>query len=98
MTRWRVFITPAAERALKGLPRDVEHFILGEFAGIIRRNPFAGTQLSGPLAWLHSFHFTIGGQPYRVAYSIDRTASKILVHFVGHRSGFYERVRKRLGW
>lgn len=68
-----------------------------EFPRIVREDPFVGEPLTGPLAWLRSFHFSIGGQPYRIAYSVDGPTAKILIHFVGHRSAFYERLRKKLG-
>lgn len=96
MKGWRVFITSAAEKAVKRLPLEVQNFVLIEFPEIIRKNPFAGERLSGPLNWLRSFHFSINSKPYRIAYSVDSKTSKIFIHYAGHRGSFYERLRRVL--
>jgi|SRR3989344_5994726 len=88
-----VFITPAAERSCKILPREVKDFVFQELALLLGKNPLAGEALVPPLEPLRSFHFTKDGQKYRVAYTVDERTKKIIVHFVGHRSGFYERLR-----
>lgn len=94
---WRVFITPAAERALKKLPNSVRYFVENKVPSLLKLNPFVGDQLSGPLSWLRSFHFAVSGKPYRVAYSVDAKSRKVIIHFVGYRGGFYERIRRLLG-
>ncbi|KKW17010.1 MAG: hypothetical protein UY56_C0005G0035 [Parcubacteria group bacterium GW2011_GWA1_50_14] len=96
MKDWRVFITPAAERALKKLPQEVRQFVLEGFSEKIRANPFLGDQLSGPLAWLRSFHFSSKGKPYRVVYNVESETSRVIIYYAGHRAEFYERLRKHL--
>ncbi len=92
-----VFITPAAERSCKKLPRKVADFVFQELAGMLVKNPLVGKPLAQPLASLRSFHFSCDGQPYRVAYEIQESLQKIVIHFVGHRGDFYVRLRRLLG-
>ncbi|TRZ95400.1 hypothetical protein D4R78_03700 [bacterium] len=96
MKKWRVFITPAAERVSKKLPKKVYEFIFNKFPNQAKENPFIGEQLSGSLSWLRSFHFSIGNQPYRIAYNLDIKSQEIFIHYAGHRNDFYERLRKSL--
>lgn len=97
MAAWRVFITPAAERALKKLPPALQEFVRADFPAIVKKNPMVGEALSGPLSWLRSFHFRVTGKPYRVAYNLDAKNSKIIIHYAGYRADFYERLRRILG-
>lgn len=92
-----VFITPAAERSCKILPNEVQDFVFQELASILGKNPNIGEALVPPLEPLRSFHFNKDGQKYRVAYMVDERAKKIIIHLVGHRSGFYERLRHLFG-
>lgn len=96
MRVWRVFITPSAEHTTKKLPTPVATYILEDFPDQVRSNPFIGNQLSGSLAWLRSFHFSIDGTRYRIAYAIDEKASTITLHYAGPRPGFYERLKRHL--
>ena len=96
MKTWRVFVTPAADRVIWKLPKECSKFVLEKFPPAVRANPFIGKQLIGPLAWLRSFHFSIQGKPYRIAYCIDSARSEIIIHYAGYRGGFYERLRKHL--
>jgi len=96
MKKWRVFITPAAERAVKRLPQKVRDFVLNDFLTQVKENPFIGGQLSGPLSWLRSFHFSIGGRPHRIAYELKRKELKAIIHYVDYRGGFYERLLRLL--
>ncbi len=97
MKQWRVFITPTAEKLAKNLEPKAKHFILNEFPDIVRKNPLAGDKLSGPLSWLRSFHFSSEGKPYRIAYSVNLEESEIVVHYMGYRGKFYEKLRRHFG-
>ncbi len=96
MTDWRVFITPAAERAARKLPSPARTFILEEFPHRVAADPLIGEPLTAPLAWLRSFHFSSESKPYRIAYAIESSRSRIVIHYAGYRGGFYERLRKLL--
>ena len=91
-----VFLTPAAERSCKKLPREVADFVFQELAGILGDDPLIGKPLSPPLAPLRSFHFSRSGQPYRAAYEIHGVSQKVIIHFIGYRGNFYERLRRLL--
>ena len=62
-----VFLTPAAERSCKKLPRPVCDFVLNEFVALVRKNSLVGDPLTPPLQPLRRFHFKVAGQKYRVA-------------------------------
>ena len=96
MSGWRIFITPAAERAVRKLPKEVQDFVFAQFPGIVKENPLVGELLSGPLSWLRSYHFLIKGKPYRIAYSLDYKSRKIHIHYADYRGGFYERLKQAL--
>ena len=91
---WRVFITPAAERIIKKLPKEAAIFILEEFPSLIKKDVLAGSPLSGPLSQLRSFHFSIAGKPYRIAYETDTKNKKVIIHYAGYRGDLYERLRR----
>ena len=55
-----------------------------------------GNQLSGSLSWLRSFHFSLNGIKYRIAYTINEGASSITIHYAGSRPGFYERLKRHI--
>ena len=93
---WRVFITPAAERIIKKLPKGVQVFVFEDFPSLVKKNVFIGSSLSEPLSWLRSFHFHISGKLYRVAYEVDVKNKKIIIHYADYRGGFYERLRRLL--
>ena len=96
MRKWRVFITSAAGRVAKKLPPKVCDFILEEFPNRVKQNPFMGEQLSGPLLWLRSFHFSVDGRPYRIVYELNDKESKIIIHYADYRGGFYGRLKRLL--
>lgn len=96
MADWRVFIAPAAERAARKLPAPARAFVLEAFPRQVAADPLIGEPLTGPLAWLRSFHFSSAGKPYRIAYAVESAAARIVIHYAGYRGGFYERLRKLL--
>src|SRR3989344_1916033 len=97
MTHWRVFVTPTGDRSSHKLPVKVKSFVLDEFPSQVSGNPLIGEPLHGPLSWLRSFHFTISGTPYRIAYEIDAKNQYIRIHYAGYRGDFYKRLHRALG-
>lgn len=93
MSSFRVYLTSAAERSCKKLPPHARDFVFKKLPGILAVNPLAGEALVLPLKPLRSFHFSSDGQPYRAVYGIEVSLKKIVIHFVGHRRRFYERIR-----
>jgi len=60
----------------------------------LRENPFAGEKLSGSLHFLYSLHFSSGGVQYRSVYTIKEREKQIIIHYVGSRENFYEKVKR----
>lgn len=90
-------ITPSGERSLKKLPREVRRALLDASAAL-EEDPFrAGERLHGPLAFLYSFHLKIQNVKYRMAYTIDTEKQIVLVHYIGPREGFYDRLLRHFG-
>lgn len=86
-------ITSSAKRALKKLPRDVREELLRSTC-ILETNPDAGTQLSGRLFSLRSFHFKFRNIEYRVAYSTDHPKKLVIIHLAHTRENFYDKLRR----
>ncbi|MFH1769310.1 MAG: type II toxin-antitoxin system RelE/ParE family toxin [Parcubacteria group bacterium] len=93
---WRVFITPSAERGVLKLPNKVRNFIFKEFSRIVKHNPFIGMQLEGEMSHIRSYHFRIDGQPYRIAYIIDRKRKEMSIRWADYRGDFYKKLKRQL--
>jgi mRNA-degrading endonuclease RelE of RelBE toxin-antitoxin system len=90
---FELVVTSAAKRLIKKLPRLVrEKLVLSSEA--LRTNPFAGEKLSGSLHFLYSLHFSCGGVQYRAVYTINEQEKQIIIHYVGSRENFYEKVKR----
>lgn len=90
---YQIVITHSARRSAKKLPRFVREALIKE-AQILKINPYAGERLSPPLRFLYSFHFKYKNVHYRIVYTINANTKQIIVHLIGPREGFYERVRQ----
>lgn len=93
MSGYRIFISPAADRVFKKLPRRMREEIEDGFL-VLSRSPSLGERLSGPLDFLYSYHFTVFGKYFRAAYTIDAIKKKIIIHYIGPRGEFYKRLRR----
>ncbi len=56
--------------------------------------PHLGERLSGPLAFLYSYHFSVFGQNFRAAYTINTGERKIIIQYIGPRGEFYKRLKR----
>lgn len=90
---YRRVITAAATRSLKRLSHDAQRALL-EATMVLNVNPYAGERLHGPLSFFFSFHFKLDNIQYRAAYSVDVEKRLIIIHYVGPRENFYERLRR----
>lgn len=90
---FQVVITPTAKRLIKKLPRAVRVELV-QSSQTLATNPFAGEKLSGSLSFLYSLHFSCNSVQYRAVYTIDKSGKQIIIHFVGPRENFYEKVRR----
>ncbi len=75
------------------MPRDAQQDILNASV-VLEINPHAGEKLHGPLSFLFSFHVAFRAVHYRVAYSIDEKQQLVIIHLVGPRENFYDRLRR----
>lgn len=90
---YQLVITPSAKRSLKKLPTKVRLDLL-KASQILESKPFTGEKLTGPLAFLYSFHFRSRGVDYRLAYTIDSDDQKVIVHLAHTRENFYQKLRR----
>jgi addiction module RelE/StbE family toxin len=90
---YRLELTPAAKRDLKGLPQRIQKGIVMEHLPIIREQPYrVGKPLVGALRKERSYHF--GKRPeYRIIYFVEEDI--ITVTLMGSREGIYKKAKKR---
>lgn len=86
-------ITPSAKKSLKRLRTDAQQTLL-KATEILTQNPHQGEQLHGSLSFLFSFHFKFQNVSYRVAYTVDDARKLVIIHLVGPRESFYDRLRR----
>lgn len=90
---YQLVITPSAKRTAKRLPRNVRKEIVAQ-SQKLKENPYLGEKLSSSLHFLYSFHIKFKGVEYRLAYTIDESRKLIIVHLVGPRENFYEKLKR----
>lgn len=93
---FEIVITRTAKKAAKKLPSAVREEIVKQ-SQQLKENPYLGERLSSSLHFLYSFHLTAEGIHYRFAYTIDTEKQQVVVHLIGPREGFYQRLRRLLG-
>jgi len=93
---FEIVITRTAKKSVKKLSRAVKEEIVQQ-SQKLKENPYIGEKLSGSLHFLYSFHLTAEGIHYRLAYTVDVEKQQIVVHLIGPREGFYQRLRRLLG-
>lgn len=86
-------ITPAAKKSLKRLNKPAQQELL-KATNILTETPYLGEKLQGSLSFLYSFHFKFKNVHYRAAYSINEDKKLIILHLVGARENFYDRLRR----
>lgn len=86
-------ITPSAKKSLRRLAKDAQVELLNATT-VLDNNPHAGEKLHGSLNFLFSFHFKYHNVHYRVAYSIKPESQLIIIHLVGPRENFYDRLKR----
>ncbi len=86
-------ITPSAKKSLQKLSHDARQELL-RASELLSSTPRAGEKLHGSLSFLYSFHFKYKNVQYRMAYSLDKNRELVMIHYVGSRENFYERLRR----
>jgi mRNA-degrading endonuclease RelE of RelBE toxin-antitoxin system len=90
---YRLEVSPAAQRDLKRLPRDVQEKVVLDHLPSIAKAPFlTSTPLIGGLKGERSYHF--GRRPeYRIIFYVEDDL--VTVTIMGTREGIYRRARRR---
>ena len=90
---YRRVITPSAKKSLKRLSHDAQQELL-KATEILIVNPYVGEKLHGSLSFLFSFHFKFQNVQYRAAYTIEEAQKLVVIHLVGPRENFYDRLHR----
>jgi len=90
---YKLELSPAAIRDMKGLPLPVQKDIALNHLPVIRENPYqSGRPLISALHKERSYHF--GRKPeYRIIYFIE--GDLITVTLIGSREGIYKKAKRR---
>ena len=88
---------PAVKKDLKKLDSTTRNVIKTEWIPAILKEPESGSELSGPLHGIRSFHFRIRSTHYRIAYNVSEEEETVQVLMIGKRESFYKTLRRRLG-
>lgn len=89
----QIVITPSAKRAAKKLPKNIREEIINR-SQALKENPYLGEKLSSSLHFLYCFHIKFKNVEYRVAYTVDASRKLVIVHLVGPRENFYEKLKR----
>jgi len=88
-----LLLRPAAKRDLRDLSREVAERVLDALEELAQAPRAANSApLVGDLQGL--WKLRVGA--YRAAYEVDDAAKHVRVWGVGHRSTFYDRMRRRV--
>jgi mRNA interferase RelE/StbE len=85
--RWRLIVTPQAERDLSRLPERAAAAVLEALVAIEDEPERLGKPLTRELAGV----FSASRGPYRVLYTLDRRQRRVYVVAIGHRADVYRR-------
>ena len=85
--KWRLFITPKVQAALRKFPPETKRYIR-EALGEICHDPWVGKPLRDDLEGLHSFR----AKRFRIVYQIRHHEITIVVIAVGPREIIYEEL------
>jgi mRNA-degrading endonuclease RelE of RelBE toxin-antitoxin system len=87
---------PKIKKDLKKIDPPIREKIRTEHLPKILSDPGAGENLSGDLNGTRSYHFTIAGQQFRIAYIADEQAKTVFVQMIAKRGDFYVLLKRRI--
>jgi mRNA interferase RelE/StbE len=85
--RWRLIVTPQAERDLNRLPEKATAAVLEALVAIGEEPERLGKPLTRKLEGI----FSAPRGPYRVLFTLDRRRRRVYVVAIGHRADVYRR-------
>jgi mRNA-degrading endonuclease RelE of RelBE toxin-antitoxin system len=95
MPTYTVEMTRAAHRVYKKLDPPVQRRVKAEMAKVVEA-PTAAPQLRGLPLPVRSHHFSHQGVQWRIAYTVNDDAAKVVVVLLGVRENFYDRLKRVL--
>lgn len=87
---------PAVKKDLKKIDKSAKDDIKEIWTPKLLSKPFEGEELTGPLAGIRSYHFSIERVQYRIAYSINENEHIIKILMIAKRESFYQILKRRL--
>ena len=87
---------PAVKKDLKKIDKNARDDIKETWIPKLLSKPFGGEELTGPLAGIRSYHFSVGRVQYRIAYSINENEHIIKMLMIAKRESFYQILKRRL--
>jgi addiction module RelE/StbE family toxin len=87
---------PAVKKDLKKIDKSTKDDIKEIWIPKLLSKPFEGEELTGPLAGIRSYHFSVGRVQYRIAYSINENKNIIKMLMIAKRESFYQILKRRL--
>jgi addiction module RelE/StbE family toxin len=86
---------PRVKKDLKKLDARIRDEIKTTHIPAILSDPAVGETLVGDLAGIHSYHFKIANQQYRIAYVVSEEEETVFILMIGKRESFYQILRRR---
>jgi len=91
-----ILLSKAAERDLRKLDKHIQRESIKALADIAE-NPYqAGKKLTGFASEYWSYHFSVQGTEYRIAYEIRDDEVIVFVLQIGPRENFYKTLKRRI--
>jgi addiction module RelE/StbE family toxin len=87
---------PAVKKDLRKLDPATRQVIKDAWISKLLSDPYCGEQLTGILAGIRSFHFSIRAVEYRIAYVVKENEHIVDVLMIGKRQNFYQILTRRL--
>jgi len=86
----------AVRKDLKKLSPEVVKTVETVHFGRIRENPLRSDELGYAFRGMRSYHFGHKGLSYRIVYEVFEEDGLVVIIMIGHRGGFYEKLKRRL--
>ena len=87
---------PRVKKDLKKLDARIREEIKTTHIPAILSDPSVGQVLVGDLAGIHSYHFKIANQQYRIAYVVSEEQERVFILMIGKRESFYDILKRRM--
>lgn len=93
---YRIALSSSAEGDLKKLDKQSQRESLKALADIAEDPYQVGKRLTGVLGEFWSYHYSVVGSQFRIAYEIKDERLIVYVLQIGSRENFYKMLRRRM--